>query len=175
MTSQTRDLAEVVERLEKVERHLRVEKRRNRWLLATVGLGVVGLVLAWILGGTTTTAQAQGASSGLKEIRANRLILEDQNGKSRAELAVDKDGPRLVLTDQNGKIGATLNLDKDGSGLALLDETGKPRLSLDAFKSGPILNLHDQNGNSRAILEVTNAGPRLTLRDETGKPIWSQP
>ena len=153
MTSQTRDLAEVVERLEKVERHLRVEKRRNRWLLATVGLGVVGLVLAWILGGTTTTAQAQGASSGLKEIRAHRFILEDQNGKSRAELDVDKDGP----------------------GLALLDETGKPRVSLDVFKSGPILNLLDADGKPRAILDVTNAGPRLVLRDETGKTIWSQP
>jgi hypothetical protein len=57
------------ERLEKLERELLAEKRRNRWVLAVVGLGVVG-VLAWTLATTTPTTQAQGANSGPKVIRA---------------------------------------------------------------------------------------------------------
>ena len=38
MTSPTPDLVAVVERVEKLERELRVAKRRNRWLLVAVGL-----------------------------------------------------------------------------------------------------------------------------------------
>jgi hypothetical protein len=45
MISQTPDLGAVVDHLERLERELRREKRRNRWLLAAVGLGVVGLAL----------------------------------------------------------------------------------------------------------------------------------
>ena len=74
------------ERLEKLEQALLAEKRRNRWLLAVVGLGVVG-VLAWTLTTTTSTAQAQGANIGPKEIRATQFILEDENEKLRAGLA----------------------------------------------------------------------------------------
>ena len=103
MTPQTQDLAAVVERVERLEREWRRAKRRARWLLVAGGFAAVGLVLAYALANTTPTAQAQGASSGLKEIRANRFILEDQNGKSRAELDVDKDGPGLALLDETGK------------------------------------------------------------------------
>jgi hypothetical protein len=44
------------ERLEKLERELLAEKHRNRWLLAAVGLGVVGVALAWTLATITSTA-----------------------------------------------------------------------------------------------------------------------
>ena len=37
------------ERLEKLEREVFAEKRRNRWVLAAVGLGVVGVGMAWAL------------------------------------------------------------------------------------------------------------------------------
>ena len=91
------------ERLEKLERELLAEKRRNRWLLAVVGLGVVGVALAWTLATTTATAQAQGANTGPKVIRANQFILEDETGKTRARLGVDQDGPGLTLIDETGK------------------------------------------------------------------------
>ena len=90
------------ERLTKLEWELFAEKRRNRWLLAVVGLGVVG-VLAWTLTTINSTAQAQGANSGPKVIRATHFILEDETGKTRATLDVSKDGPRLALYDENGK------------------------------------------------------------------------
>ena len=41
--------------------------------------------------------------SGVKEIRANRFILEDKNGNKRAGLSVDKDGPDLQLFDKNSR------------------------------------------------------------------------
>ena len=113
------------ERLEKLERELRAEKRRNRWLLAAVGLGVVGVGLAWTLATTTATAQAQGANTGPKVIRANKFILEDENGKVLAVLGVIEDETGLILIDENGKVRAGLSLFKGKSGLDLLDENGK--------------------------------------------------
>jgi hypothetical protein len=104
MTSPTSDLTAVVERLEQLEREVLAEKRRNLWLLAAVGLAAVGLVPAWTLANTTPTAQAQGASTEPKVIRASQFILEDENGKSRAALAVDKSGPKLLLADEKGKV-----------------------------------------------------------------------
>lgn len=98
MTSQTPELAAVVERLERLEREVRAGKRRNRWLLVALGLGIVGVLLTWTLTHTTATAQAQGP----KVIRANEFILEDQNDRIRAMLRVDKGGARLALLDETG-------------------------------------------------------------------------
>jgi len=88
MTTPISDRAAVEVRLERLERALLTEKRRNRWLLAAGGLAAVGCILAWVVGNTATTAQAQGS----KVVRANEFILEDQNGKTRAMLASPKMG-----------------------------------------------------------------------------------
>ena len=96
----------IEERLEKLERQLGRAKRRNYWLL--VGLAVcVGLGgVAWAF--RPEPARAQPALNAVKEIRANRFILEDKQGKTRAQLTVYSDGPRLSLFDQQGKVGAEL-------------------------------------------------------------------
>jgi hypothetical protein len=163
------------ERLEKLERELLAEKRRNRWLLVAVGLGVVGVCLVWTLATITATAQAQGANIGPKVIRANQFILKDENGKTRAVLSVSKEGPALVLFDETGKPRAGLDAGKDGPGLVLADETGKFRAMLAVDKDGPRLVLFDEIGKRRAGLAVNKDGPGLALFDETGKVIWSQP
>ena len=99
MTSPTPDLAAVEERLERLERELRVEKRRTRSLLVAVALAAVGVVFAWSLANTTATAQAQGP----KVIRANQFVLDDEKGRPRVWLFVDRNGPRMAMLDENGK------------------------------------------------------------------------
>ena len=103
MTSPTPDLAAVEERLERLERELRVEKRRTRSLLVAVALAAVGVVFAWSLANTTATAQAQGATTGPKVIRANQFVLDDEKGRPRVWLFVDKNGPRMTMLDESGK------------------------------------------------------------------------
>jgi len=62
---------------------------------------------------------------GIKEIRANRFVLEDENGKTRAMLWVNKDTPGLSLYDKNGEQRAWLSVGNDNAGLGLYDGKGK--------------------------------------------------
>ncbi len=64
--------------------------------------------------------------SGVKEIRANRFILEDENGKTRAEISMEKDGPCLHLFGENDKVCLGLTVGKDGPDLRLFDKNSRP-------------------------------------------------
>lgn len=99
MASPTPDLAAVTTRLEQLEWDLRVEKRRTRGLLVVVGLAAVGMVFAWTWATTTASAQAQGP----KVIRANQFVLDDEKGRPRVWLFVDKNGPRMTMLNENGQ------------------------------------------------------------------------
>src|SRR5512136_1018739 len=89
MASQTPDLAAVEERLERLERDLRAERRGNRWLLAAVALTVVGVVVA-----CATEIRP-------KVLRVNEFVVEDATGKTRIELVVSTEGPMLAMYDEN--------------------------------------------------------------------------
>ncbi|MFA5864187.1 MAG: hypothetical protein WC975_05810 [Phycisphaerae bacterium] len=133
-------------RLEKLERELAETKaglahakRLARGLLAVMGLAVGTYLFAGVL--MAKTASAQVGKSGLREVRATAFFLEDENGKVRARLTVDKVGPMLLLLDENGKFRAELN----GSRLLLRDENEKRRVALFVGKAGPVLGLFDEN------------------------------
>jgi len=138
------------ERIEKMERQLARMRLFNRCLIACIvlSLGV------WFIE-KTFTAETAWAGPGVKEIRANRFILEDDEGTVRARLTVDAGGPALSLLDKNGKSRAVLSVDKNGSGLRLRDENSKPLAALSMDKDG--------------------SRPGLVLCDENGKEIWSVP
>lgn len=67
------------------------------------------------------------ASSPEKAVEAEKFVLRDANGRSRAVLTVSADGsPVLALSDQDGTTRATLAVSADGQpGLALYDEDGR--------------------------------------------------
>jgi hypothetical protein len=85
-----------------LEKELIRANRRNRWLLAGVGLCLGISLVAWAFGPTSATAQTAGTTP--KEIRANSFILEDGEGKTRAMLEVSEQGPALDLFDENGEL-----------------------------------------------------------------------
>lgn len=99
MASLTPDLPAVAEHVERLERELRAERRRNRWLRATVALATVAAIQAGIWPNTTATAQTQGP----KGIRANQFVLDDEQGRPRVWLFVDKNGPRMTILSENGR------------------------------------------------------------------------
>jgi hypothetical protein len=177
------------ERLEKLERKLARAKRRNRWVLAAVGLGA----LAWTVMGAAPaggpspqavpvgkasptadkTADPQPGAVVLKVIRANEFIVEDENGKTCATLGASKGG--LLVRDENGKVRAALGVGKEGPGLFLYDANGKLRATLAASKDESGLLLRDEKGKVRVELWMGKEGPALVLNNATGKNIWRAP
>ena len=155
------------ERLEMLERQMSAAKRRNRWMLAGLGLCLGIALVAWALGPTVATAQPAGAAP--KVVRANQFILEDERGRIRAMLAVTKDGPVLTLSDEKGKDRAILGVLKTGLRLSLSDEKGQMRAILAVLKHGPMFHLYDEEGKTRAALAMTSDEPSLSLSDEKGK------
>jgi hypothetical protein len=163
------------ERLERLEQELCAVKRRTRWLLSAVGVGLMALALAWTLANTPSTAQAQGAAAVPKEIRANKIILEDLTGKARAMLTVDADEAGLIVLDENGKGRAMLTVDKEGVGLVMTDEIGKGRVGLVVHNGNPLLTLKVIGGGQAALGVGEGGKAGALLLDNTGKPIWSAP
>jgi hypothetical protein len=181
------------ERIENLEKGLASARRLNRWLLAAVGLALG----VWILAGTFGPTMAAAPAAGGKEVRANHFVVEDENGKVRAVLAVFKDGPgltladengnpramlimgkggpALTLSDENGKVRAGLNATKETAGLTLADENGKNRAALVVGKNGPQVGLSDDKGKTRVFMSVLKERPLLALLDENDKPIWQVP
>jgi hypothetical protein len=124
-------------------------------------------------------ASVAGNSTRPLEVRSNRFVLEDEDGKARAEISMSKDVPLLKqspgeffqtpITPGRGDRAEPSNL-KDVPCLKLFDEKGKSSVVLVVSKDGPRLILADEEGRSRVGLAVCIDGPRLSLCDEKGEP-----
>lgn len=137
------ELVEIRRRLDRLDR----ENRRLRRITATA---VVGLA-AGILMGQASPRQVPGV------VEAQKFVLQDARGESRAELTVLPDGsPTLGFLDREGKPRLVLGLAPDSSpGLALLDPGEKARLTLSL--QGP--------GSSVVALLGPSRSPRRAGRD----------
>ena len=49
------------------------------------------------------TARAQGAATAPTVIRANQFVLDDEKGRPRVWLFVDKNGPRMTMLNDTGQ------------------------------------------------------------------------
>jgi hypothetical protein len=180
------------ERIEKLEKGLASARRLNRWLLAavaTLAVAVAGMGLAMVFCAFGISPARDCMT--VKEVRADRFVVVDENGKERAVLGSGgKWGPSLSLLDENGECRASLNLlggvpsltvsdslrgvtlyvGQDEVGLTLVDHQKRTdRAQLTLGNAGPALTLADENGKARAVMAVIKDGPALTLYDEKGR------
>jgi hypothetical protein len=104
------------------------------------------------------------------EIIAKNFVLEDENGKSRAVLAVVEGCPALILLSENAKPSVILSATKDGPSLSMgFTNDGVPLADLTVKAGYPALCLSDEGGRPRAILSATKDGPSLNMGDDNGK------
>lgn len=169
-------LEALAERLERMER----ENRRLKRVGAVLILGIGALVL-----------MAQGKPS--RVIEAERFVLRDARGKTRAVLGVEDRVTKFSLYDEDGDFRADLGVGpavstlglfgKDKGSAVILSEAFPLEASLVFLKDkkmrsivgvgvvGPALDLGDADGRSRASLKLAADGsPTLTLYDEDKKP-----
>lgn len=166
----------IEERLEKLERDLSCAKRRRRWLVAGAGLLLAAWVVSWAFEPGTAIAEPAKAGAVVREVRAKRFVLEDENGKRRAVLGVNKRSVMLILLGEKGQVLANLLATKTGASLWLSDEKGEERAVLSAAKDASHLVLLDEKGKQRATLRADKtSGSRLEFLDKNGKLLWSAP
>jgi hypothetical protein len=108
-------------------------------------------------------------TEGTKEIRANRFVLEDENGKKRAELSMLIGGPGLTLYDGDGLPRASLVLIEGTAALHLSDENDKSSIEVSTSKGWSTICLRDKNGKDRINLSMLEDEPSLTM-DAKNRP-----
>lgn len=158
----------IEERLANLELQLGRVRRRNRWLLGVILL-VVGLAIPSAFEATALGVRAQKAGTA-KELRANKIILEDENGNSQMILDAGKDGPAIFMADENDMPRIAMRMSKNGPELSLLNEAAQPIAVLNLTQKGPDFSLYDENGSPIAKLAALNGEPMLSLGGKTGQP-----
>jgi hypothetical protein len=107
-------------------------------------------------------------------VEAERFVLRDASGKTRAELGLVEDEPSLQLYDASGKVRAVLRLIAGWPALWLIDASGKPRVALGVDADELRRQLAGASGKPLAALVVTGAAG-IQLFDEAGNVTWRAP
>jgi hypothetical protein len=134
------DIGALLQRVDRLERENLTAVRQVK-LMKLAGLAVVlGIAVILFCGAKTPNN---------KVIEAQEFRVVDENGKTRANLAIINGEPKLSFQDKNGNLRAKLGL----------------------LAENPILALYDENENSHVFLSVVNGEPRLTLEDKNGNSL----
>ena len=145
---------------------LEQQNRRLKWIV--VALPVIGLLLG---AGTTSN------DSNDKTVTAEKFVLQDSNGETRAVLANEKDGPHFIMFHEtdNAAIHLAANGDKEpGPAIWLAHEEGRTQVAIRGLKtSGPALHLYGEEPSKQGIYLGQGDGvPAISIRDND-KQIWS--
>jgi hypothetical protein len=178
----------VLVRIERLERQNRLLKRGALAVLVVVSaLFVVSLGL---MGQTTTTTQKKTPAPKAAKpapapaapapapfvmpanIEAQSFILKDANGRVRAELSMDGEGPSLKLKDQSGAALVSLSLRDVAPGgpfLLLSDPQHHAGLSISVAEGeGSQLSMIGERADIQAHIGVTPGGTTMELSDKDG-------
>jgi hypothetical protein len=112
-------------------------------------------------------------------IKADKFVLVDGDGRRRAELTMASDGtPGLFLYDENGMRRGAFHLTASGApALVLHDKDGKPRAEIAVRADGVVgLGLYDERGEGRAeFLVASDGAAALHLLGAHGERIAELP
>lgn len=153
---ETTNLEAVVQRLETLER----ERRQMLWVVAGGFLAIMAVVCA----GTDLLSRS-------RELRAEKFVVTDPQGRVRVELGTDRDGsPTLAFRDPNGRNHVTLVGRSGGDGTLSFYDKGQVRMEMAASPGGRAsVDLYDRGGRSQAGLYLwgdSTAGVSLWNGDE---------
>jgi hypothetical protein len=149
--------------------------------LQRVTLAALLLVAATVLIAATDERSLEGTSFKLLDSTGrvrilmtptSGLSLLDENGKARAILSVDAQGPGLVLYGDASR--AILNINHDGPALAFTGNDAV-RAVFALVQNDPGLVLFDGAQHERAQLTVHGNRGAITLVGNDGKPLWEAP
>jgi hypothetical protein len=153
------------------------QRRLQRFGIGTVL--VLAAVVAWLVvarraieASSLRLVDDQGRVRVLLTV-ASGLSFLDADGKARAILGVDQQGPGLALFGDQSR--AILNVSANGPALVYTGALGKVRSIFTLLPDGPGLVLYDAQEQERAAVAVHDDGPHLQLLGADGKETWAAP
>jgi hypothetical protein len=170
----------IEDRLEKMGKELGRLRRHNHWLLGMILLFVGILAVPLIFDVTAFRLGAQRVAVA-KEIRARRIVVEDDEGNERISLNVFKDLSNLIMNDGSKIQRVTLTASKYlGSTLRLAEENFRPGVMqagvhLGVTIHGPKLSLVDQNHRTETWVSGIRGGAGLGIVGSDGNLVWRTP
>jgi hypothetical protein len=142
------------------EQRLARLERENRWMRRLGAVAVAVAAAVFLVG--------QGKDKP-RVVEAQKFVLRDSEGKSRAELS---------LRERGGVgLASLLLLRPDAPMLALRDGSGRSRLVLSAADEGATdMLIKDARGNARVLLGVSHRGSGgIEVYAPNGTVIWKAP
>jgi len=168
------DIRELTLRLENLERRYRkVQTSLVLIAVAASALMLMGQIRGEFPNGLPVQKRPEGPNAGQlphqDKIRAEAFTLVDAKGAERASLVTDDGGSVfLVLFDKNGRPRADLQVNNDGPSLNFYDPNAKTRV---AVGSTTLVASHVNVGG---IIE-RNTPSSIVLFDAEGKLLWRTP
>jgi hypothetical protein len=146
----TLEMQILVDRLEQVEAQYRRVKR-------------IGLIAPIVLGALVFMGPARAPQT----VTAQRFIVADADGETKAELAMSGGGAHLFLYGTGQKNPqVSVFAGGDGGGVTLFGTDGSPRALLEVTKDGALLNLFEAESKGKVHLGVGSFDVR---RPDPGK------
>ncbi len=139
------------------------------WFFMLAFAGVLGLAIGGVI-----LLKGQALPQP-KTMQAQKFVVVDADGRTRASLGMFLDEPELKLYDAEGKTRVWLMALREQSGIRVLDSKGSVLAGFGVSEVGPAVGLKDQNGKVSANLIVKAAGPEFSLFGSDGKLLWSAP
>jgi len=97
-------------------------------------------------------AQDEEAGRPAKVLRAERIELVDEQGRTRAQLTVEPEGDAVLrMRDAEGTIRVKLGASRSGSGLVLLNDRTEPGVHVLANAAGTSITLAQSGKPERVI------------------------
>lgn len=158
-TDRIERLERVVERLEQENQAMaaqlhRAKQQAGSWLKA---LGFLGLATVFMI----LTARAVNNPGRLRTIEADRFILRDKDGNTRAALHMLPEGyPILAFYDRDGHDLLQFYAWHDNAvGMDVLDNKGNIRVGIGGDQDGGVgMAIYGGNGKKRADFGMSNSG-----------------
>ena len=139
-----REIFELIERLEKLE-------RQNRWMKRGALALTAGLAVTLFMGAGGNKPEV------LDEIRVKKLVIEDDAGTIRCQLDASNKGTILQLNDRSGSPRVAIFTDaKSGmAGMNVRQKDGKMRLGMGCRNDGNAwVRLFKARGNATKGLDI---------------------
>ena len=125
--------------------------------------------LAFAVLAAAAMASCNSQPAATKEVVAERFVLKDAGGRTRATLTTVGGSPAFVLFDDKDRIRLGLTVGPDGAAVELLDADGKRRILVGDADREPRVSLYGPGAVERARLSIDPNGPQLSLSGADGR------